>query len=505
LAKYGYGRKNTQLPETPTQLALEEENAIINKASASKRLTGLMSGNTSITETASSPVTTAIQNTTSTDIIMTEAAEGPILNSSSSAATSSRSVVLEQKVSIAKNGKRRIQPVMLSPSASTETSTKALPSSNTTTKTTTAAAAAPMTTTTTTSSSNLLQQRPRISNMEYDDPIIPSSGIGSLVTGNKRKASDAIGTEEDEITRGNKPVTMERLKPEWIESAIPPPILQKSQVKLGLPKIKSILTAKTRPDDPTIVMECHNAPNSHNPNSLVKTKVVTSKQGIPIWVDYLPSAVLLMTGNQLLSAVSCEDGTLHVYSPSGRRYLPPILLESTAVLLQCSAQWLLCLTATGLLYTWDMMHFKSSLHGVSIAPILQIAELSEDNSHKAPSIKDVRIQKNGLPIVITSRQQAFVYHVDMKVWLRISDAWYIISEFWGSGLTAANSAASNPSTTTDNPLGWLSSRMTINNNVDATTKLILDLATADETTTAVITISHIEVKPGVGFRGWINF
>lgn len=212
---------------------------------------------------------------------------------------------------------------------------------------------------------------------------------------------------------------------------------------------------------------------------------MTSKQGTIIWVDYLPSAVLLMAGNQLFSAVGCEDGSLNLYSPAGRRLLPPIILESTPVMLQCASQWLLCLTATGLLYTWDILCFKSNLDGISIGPLLQVAELEAETIHKAPSIKDIRIQKNGLPIVITSLQQAFVYHCDMKVWIRISDAWYIISEFWGSGIHRENSA--------NHPLGWLSARMTISNAVDPTTKLILDLANTDETTTAVITISHIEV------------
>jgi protein HIRA/HIR1 len=86
--------------------------------------------------------------------------------------------------------------------------------------------------------------------VEYDEPIIPSSGIGSAITGNKRKLAD-----ENEIT-GNKST---RAKPEWIDSAIVPPIVQKSQVKMGLPKVKSILASKLRSDDPTIVMECHNS------------------------------------------------------------------------------------------------------------------------------------------------------------------------------------------------------------------------------------------------------
>ncbi|CAO3610025.1 unnamed protein product [Mucor hiemalis] len=469
LIKYGYGRKKTQLPESPLQLELEEDNAIVVKASTSKRIVDLMKGNASI-ESSSSPKPII-------DITMTEAepitTNGNKVNDISSSSSASP-VVLEQKVSIAKNGKKRIQPMMLSPSASATTSAQRTVASVSNTQ---------RTFSTTSSNTSSLQE------MEYDDPILPSQGVGSAVVGNKRKIEDLASNEENEVD-GNK---LSRVKPVWIDSAVAPPVVQKSVVKMGLPKVKSILSAKVRPDDPSVVMECHNAPSSNNDKS-VKTKVVTSKKGMVLWVDYLPSAVLLMTGNQLFSAVACEDGSLNIYTPSGRRLLPPIILESTTTILQCSGQWLLCLTATGLLYTWDVLNFKSNLNGISIAPILQVAELESDTTHKAPSIKDIRVQQNGLPILITSLQQAFVYHLDMKVWLRISDAWYIISEFWGSGIQQ------NPITATtspDNPLGWLSCRMTISNSVDPTTKLILDLANTDETTTAVVTISHIETQLAV--------
>lgn len=468
LTKYGYGRKNTQLPETPSQLELEEDYAIVSKASTSKRLTELMTGNTSI-ETSSSPTLKHAM----VDVAMTEAEpQAPALNDMTSSSSAPSLKATDQKVTILKNGKKRIQPMMLSSSSSSTSSSSV-----------SGAAAASRSlnshhaTTTTTVSSKPTQ----IQLTEYDDPIIPTSGVATTATGNKRKKDDA---NESLVEGGNKST---RTRPEWVDSAIVPPLVQKSQVKMGVPKVKSILSAKLNPSDPTVVIECHNAPSLQDPSVHVRTKVVASKQGVVLWKDYLPSAATLMTGNHLYTVIACEDGALVMYSASGRRLLPPLLLESTAVILQCSAQWLICLTATGLAYTWDVINMKSMLSGISIAPILQVAKLTEGTTHKAPSIKDVRIQKNGIPILITSLQQAFVYHLDMKVWVRISDAWYILSEFWGSSLQPNGSGA-------ENPLGWLSSRMTLNGNgVDPTTKLILDMANTDESTTAVVTISHIEV------------
>ncbi|KAI8644133.1 WD40-repeat-containing domain protein [Parasitella parasitica] len=470
LVKYGYGRKNTQLPETPSQLELEEDFAIVSKASTSKRLADLMTGNASI-ETLSVPTIKSSGN--AADVTMTDAEPSVPSNSSSSIASNSAplasstsTVIAEQKVTILKNGKRRIQPMRLSATSSTATSSQTTPQP----------------------SNMRSHSQSDISSTLYDNPTIPSSGVGTTATGNKRKKDDS---NENEAEGGNKPT---RSRPEWLDSAVVPPVVQKSQVKMGVPKVKSILSSKLNPSEPTVVIECHNAPSLQDPSVHVRTKVIASKQGAALWKDYLPSAAILMTGNHLYTVVACEDGSLVIYSATGRRLLPPIILESTSVILQCSSQWLICLTATGLLYTWDVVNLKNSLDGISIAPILQVAKLTEGTAHKTANIKDVRIQKNGIPILITSLQQAFVYHLDMKVWLRISDAWYIISEFWGSGLQPS----SNSYKPAENPLGWLSSRMTLNGNgVDPTTKLILDIANTDESTAAVITISHIETQLAV--------
>lgn len=284
MAKYGYGRKKTQLPETPTQLALEEENAIMNKASSSKRLAGLMSGDTSI---ASSPLavgatadvimvdakplaTNNEQNGTTTSTAKALATAAEITSSSTTASSSKSTVLLEQKISIAKNGKRRIQPVMLSPSASSETISNKQNMSNANHRSH-PTAAAPTTTTSIASShrtgmanhsTHVRKSASDISNMEYDDPsIIPNSGINvNIHGGNKRKAQDNLEEPGNEIGARER----DRYKPEWMDSAVPPPNIQKSQVQMGLPKIKSVLTAKTRPDDPTVVMECHNSPSSHS-------------------------------------------------------------------------------------------------------------------------------------------------------------------------------------------------------------------------------------------------
>ncbi|KAI9483199.1 MAG: WD40-repeat-containing domain protein, partial [Benjaminiella poitrasii] len=110
LTKYGYGRKNAQLPETPIQLELEEKDtgkATVEKpSSTSNRITDLMSGNISI-ET----------NKPTTDTIMTDATKE--LNKDISSSANDGGMLAQQKVSIAKNGKKRIQPFSMNSSSAT--------------------------------------------------------------------------------------------------------------------------------------------------------------------------------------------------------------------------------------------------------------------------------------------------------------------------------------------------------------------------------------------------
>lgn len=186
-----------------------------------------------------------------------------------------------------------------------------------------------------------------------------------------------------------------------------------------------------------------------------------------------------MTGNTYFSAVACEDGSIHVYTPAGARYLPPIVMSSTPVVLNCSNQWLLCLTATGLLYTWDVINMQPTLSAVSVAPILQVAT-ALDSTHEASTVTDIRLLKDGIPMILTSLHQAFIFHMDMNVWLRISDAWYIISHFWESS--------------DQNPLGWISRLTASPEEADPYSSILLDVGKNDPNAKESITVSHMEVK-----------
>ncbi|ORE08918.1 WD40 repeat-like protein [Rhizopus microsporus var. microsporus] len=105
LERYGYGKDQTQLLETPIQLELEQTTDT--EPALPPRVADLMDGNASIGN----------QDTPMIEAPPLTPAPPNITNISSS--TSQQPTILEQKVSITKDGKKRIQPISLNMRTST--------------------------------------------------------------------------------------------------------------------------------------------------------------------------------------------------------------------------------------------------------------------------------------------------------------------------------------------------------------------------------------------------
>ncbi|SAM04262.1 hypothetical protein [Absidia glauca] len=478
LKQYGY-KQSTKPLEATSQLDLEVDNNASTEPQTSQRIADIMgggntngipvntNGKTKLVETdtiKSAPTPDSPHHSTTKDTTSQQTHE--FTSSSSIAAT-----VTEQKVSIAKNGKRRIQPIPVHRNTGSEQNTATHSPSST----------APSHTNATITQQSLATD-PSQETSNYDSPCMDygTKDSRNASHGNKRKKlhhDDAPISSSLQRTADDEPV---RRKPSWVDAAVVPPVVRQSQVRLGLPKVKSVLVNHLTVDGVGITMESHNCSGKQGAEC---TKLLARQYGNVLWTDYLTSAVLVMTGNRSFTAIGCEDGGILIYSPAGRRLLPPIVLESTPVMMTCNDQWLLCLTATGLLYTWDILHQKSRLSGLSIAPLMHVGQIvSSEEPRSSPSLKDIRIQKNGSPFVITNYHQAFSYDNRMNSWLRISDAWFIISEFWGSG----------SSTIEQHPLGWLSTALKMTGSRDSTHESIMVLARIDPDVSSTVTISHIE-------------
>jgi protein HIRA/HIR1 len=170
----------------------------------------------------------------------------------------------------------------------------------------------------------------------------------TMVIGNKQKQQETV---EDEIDGAQTAQTSGAPKdlqpiPSVLRPAIVSPATGVSQVRLGVPRVMShfdyALGGKT-----DVLLEAKNGAGQSNPS-----KVTLSKGKTILWVDYLPRAVLLMTGNDIGFAAACEDGSLITWSKTGRRLLPPIILEAQPCFLESQGQYMLCITSVGMMYIW---------------------------------------------------------------------------------------------------------------------------------------------------------
>ncbi|KAL8947144.1 MAG: hypothetical protein Q9183_007822, partial [Haloplaca sp. 2 TL-2023] len=167
-------------------------------------------------------------------------------------------------------------------------------------------------------------------------------------------------------------------------------------------------------------------------------RVTVFRKGQPVWQDYLPRSALLVTGNELFWAAACEDGSIHAWSPAGRRLVNALILESQPVIFDCKDKWLLCVTAVGMSYVWDMKNLQSPHPPVSLAPILDMAVNSlQDHVTPGPAVTSARVNSEGRIVVALSNGDGFAYSPSMYVWQKLSEVWWVGSQYWNSGAVAS--------------------------------------------------------------------
>lgn len=358
---------------------------------------------------------------------------------------------LKQKVTITKDGKKRVAPLLLTSAPSGGQSS--LPSTQLMAQS---------------QQTHRMSDAPQ-STIDLSKPFdgLPKGGLATLLAGNKRKLAET-GAEDDRYIaqhlesaerRGattvmlntadgllvaNKPLAEESLES---RAAIAHPSLSISQVRLAVPMVRSHITRplswenggddKAKPTEDTHLMEVR---NPTGPSRIGSTqhkepaRITVSRKSQQLWHDYLPRAVLLVTGNSRFWAAGCEDGSLHVWTPAGRRLFNGMALESQPVILDCRGPWLMCITAVGFLHVWNIADGSCPHPPVSLAPCLDMASTSQGpHLTNGPSIIFARLNSEGRTVVGMSSGDAFCYSHAMFCWQRLSEAWWAVgSQYWNS-------------------------------------------------------------------------
>ncbi|KAG9255554.1 TUP1-like enhancer of split-domain-containing protein [Emericellopsis atlantica] len=453
LSKYGVSRKGMGIAEDVQGLALENHSKEGESRAVENRMGALM-GDDNSSSAEAIPTTNGAKSTptpaTNGETAPEKSAEPPEPTKPASE-TETKVKEMKSRVTVGKDGKKRVAPMLVSSSGTGQSS---LPQTQLVGAITTSRGTrdeAPQTT--------LDLSRP------FDG--LPKGGIATLLLGNKRKS---VATGEDD---GDEPAT-KRLQngaaqivtngpdgtvepaslaptqhgvvptPEFLRPAILSPMISVAQTRLAVPKIRSHILrplekgtlkeestfedASKTPEN--LILEAKNDPSPKDPSH-----VVVTKRGVIVWEEFLPRAVILVAANKNFWVVACEDGSIHTWTPAGRRLLNPMILDAQPVVLECRDQWLLCITSVGQAHVWDLKAQSSPHPPVSLAPILDIASTSL-NQHSAtpgPGVTSAHLNSTGHIIVTLTNGDGFYYARDMYTWQRLSESWWAVgSQYWNS-------------------------------------------------------------------------
>lgn len=376
---------------------------------------------------------------------------------------------LKQKITITKDGKKRITPLLVSSSGAHESS---LPRTQ------------------------LVKNSINGQGVHNNDPQtildlskpfdgLPKGGLTALLLGNKRRMAAVEGPDdgsgEKKLSLINQDGTVPILinspeglvparpgagpvnlpsKPEFIRPAVLNPSLVLSQLRLAVPMMRSHIvqdfsgsstlhvkgeqgngatdpentTGKTKNMETMIVVRNSKLPASGRPQDTEPCRITVTQRGQLIWQDFLPRSVLLVTGNKQFWSAACEDGSVYVWTPAGRRIVNALVLESQPVILEGQNQWLLCVTAVGMCYVWDTRNLSSPHPPVSLAPVLDIAVHNlQDHPTHAPAVTSAHVNSEGRIIVTLSNGDGYAYSPNMYVWQRLSELWWAVgSQYWNT-------------------------------------------------------------------------
>ncbi|BGP16724.1 hypothetical protein JCM10213_009142 [Rhodosporidiobolus nylandii] len=160
--------------------------------------------------------------------------------------------------------------------------------------------------------------------------------------------------------------------------------------------------------------------------------VTNQRKDKSLWVDYVPKYVVAAAASTVFAAVSCEDGSLAAWSPTGRRLIPTLVLDAPCSFLEAEGPYLLAITALGTLTVWNLS--PSIPKPRSIYPPLTISSLlasSATRAHPSPVITTSALLPNGTPLLALSTGATFSYDADLAAWARVSEPWWAKkSEAW---------------------------------------------------------------------------
>ncbi|KAF1817319.1 Hira-domain-containing protein [Eremomyces bilateralis CBS 781.70] len=451
LSKFGAGRK-AGVSEGPEALRLEESSKAGELKGAQGRMGELMGDPGSHV-----PQTNGVNGVAKTNGITIANTPGPSTGSPApqQPPQDPRIEDLKSRITYTKEGRKKIRPMLISTSSSL------------------AESSLPQTQLVSGSAQNARSDAPhQILDLSKAYDGFPKGGLTGLLVGNKRKFAEIEGDEERRVEKrlagavrdGGAPVVMNSgdglippslatqaagsIAPGVLRPAMMNPSLSVSQIRLAVPQVRASIvrtmdgadptaTEGAKPADDSVRLEVKNsfAPSrTGRAQDRDPARVACTKSDQALWQDYLPKQALLTTGNPNFWAVACEDGSIYIWTPAGRRLLNALVLESQPVILDCRGWHLMCISAVGLAYVWNIKTLSAPHPPVSLAPVLDCAIQSQGpHLTGSPGIIFARLNSEGRLVVALSNGDGYTYSPAMFVWQRLSESWWAVtSQYWNT-------------------------------------------------------------------------
>ncbi|KAJ7253679.1 TUP1-like enhancer of split-domain-containing protein [Mycena haematopus] len=153
------------------------------------------------------------------------------------------------------------------------------------------------------------------------------------------------------------------------------------------------------------------------------------------WLDYLPSPALVVCASSRFCAVGLRDGSVIVYSHTGRRLMPTLNLGAPLSFIDGRGNMLLVVSSTGQLYSWDVKKQSALFPPVSLTPIL---------SSPNYTITSAKIQPNGAAILTCSSGVVYSYDTVLLSFVKLTERWWSEgSDVWQARQRSATNPTAN--------------------------------------------------------------
>ncbi|RDB30330.1 Protein HIR1 [Hypsizygus marmoreus] len=196
-------------------------------------------------------------------------------------------------------------------------------------------------------------------------------------------------------------------------------------ISLPVPILLTALTAEIEGSDD--VFEGRNS-EEDGPTEVL---FVSGKQ--TQWLDYLPSPALAVKATPHFCAVAMQDGSVNVYTHTGRRFMPTLTLGAPCSFMDANKHSLLIITSTGQLYAWNVKKQNTYFPPISISPVL---------SYPHHTIISASVRPNGIPVINCSNGVVYSYDPSLFTWVKLSERWWAEgSDVWHGRQRGNNQSA----------------------------------------------------------------